>query len=52
VAEVARTERVVRGLMGLIRLWKGVEESKRARLARPTLKGSQPGIAADEAADC
>jgi len=39
VAEVARIERAGRGLMGLIRLWKGVEKSKGPSFAELSSKG-------------
>jgi hypothetical protein len=49
VPEVEGIERVGRGVMSLLRLWKGVEKSKREHAAGPTPKGSPLGTAAEGA---
>ena len=48
-SEVEEIEGFGQGVMGLIRLWNGVEKLERARFAGPTPGGSPPTIAADEA---
>lgn len=50
-SEVEEIEGFGQGVMGLIRLWNGVEKLERARFAGPTPGGSPPTIAADEASD-
>lgn len=50
-SEVEEIEGFGQRVMGLIRLWNGVEKLERARFAGPTPGGSPPTIAADEASD-